>query len=382
MVKVLQSNNAARPRADRSISTVLIVLLNSTILLTLQQLLQFASTSTASIPSASTSGTVAVDSPIHLATSSLASPFGLVIPHGSATPLPSVPATSDEEATIDRTIYGGKGDKVHLGGFTSFDPSGVSPTLWSHMVNHLGIKSLLDLGCGRGISTSWFVTHGLEYVVCAEGSHDAVTQSILPTISNIPNGTKYELIEHDFSRGPWWPSRTVDAAWCVEFTEHVGRNFMQNYHTAFRKAALIFATHSNWGGWHHVEVHDDAWWQVKMESMGFIYSDILTKEMRKKAQTDSNRRDLVEDMKTQNRTQYAVAQHLWTSLQVFINPLVASLPDHQHLFAEHGCFGRAKGMECEEGGNNTPLPKSFKPLPLTKEMDNQWMDLIKDLPLP
>ena len=26
---------------------------------------------------------------------------------------------------------------------------------------------MLDLGCGRGISTSWFITHGLEYVVCA-----------------------------------------------------------------------------------------------------------------------------------------------------------------------------------------------------------------------
>lgn len=120
------------------------------------------------------------------------------------------------------------------------------------MISYLGIRSLLDLGCGRGISTSWFVTHGLDYVVCAEGSHDAVTQSLLPTIEHIPNNTKYDLIEHDFSLGPWWPKQTVDVAWSVEFTEHVGRNFQMNYHTAFRKAALIFVTHSNWGGWHHV----------------------------------------------------------------------------------------------------------------------------------
>ena len=38
-------------------------------------------------------------------------------------------------------------------------------------------------------------------------------------------------------------------------TEHVGRNYQPNYVTAFRKAALIFVSHSNWGGWHHVEVH-------------------------------------------------------------------------------------------------------------------------------
>ena len=124
------------------------------------------------------------------------------------------------------------------------------------MVEYLGIRSLLDLGCGRGISTSWFIQHGLEYVVCAEGSHDAVTQSLLPTIKqqSTPNNNntrhaKYDLVEHDFSLGPWWPKQTVDAAWCVEFTEHVGRPYMMNYHTAFRKAALIFVTHSNWGGW-------------------------------------------------------------------------------------------------------------------------------------
>ena len=47
-------------------------------------------------------------------------------------------------------------DKAHLGGFTSFDPMGVSPTMWKHMVEWLGVKSLLDVGCGIGTSTSWF----------------------------------------------------------------------------------------------------------------------------------------------------------------------------------------------------------------------------------
>lgn len=182
------------------------------------------------------------------------------------------------------------------------------------MVNYTGIKSLLDLGCGRGISTSWFITHGLEYVVCAEGSHDAITQSLVPNITNIPNRTRWELVEHDFSRGPWWPSRTVDAAWCVEFTEHVGRNYQQNYYTAFRKAALIFVTHSNWGGWHHVEVHNDDWWRVKMEAAGFVYSDILTKEMRGKAGQDKLKR--IELGLPKSDRPYSVAQHLWTTLQV------------------------------------------------------------------
>jgi hypothetical protein len=135
--------------------------------------------------------------------------YGTFVPEGPAVALPSIRITPEEEATIKRAIYGGKGDKAHLGGFTAFDQMGVTVSLWKHMVNHLGIKSILDLGCGRGTSTSWFVVHGLEYVVCAEGSHDAVMQSILPKIIHIPNRTRYEIVEHDFSRGPWWPSRTV-----------------------------------------------------------------------------------------------------------------------------------------------------------------------------
>mmetsp|Transcript_2289 Transcript_2289/g.4077 ORF Transcript_2289/g.4077 Transcript_2289/m.4077 type:complete len:246 (-) Transcript_2289:30-767(-) len=167
----------------------------------------------------------------------------LTIPRGKAVALPSVQISQEEDESIARGQYGGKGDKPHLGGFTEFDPLGVSPTLWKNLITNLGIKSLLDVGCGRGISTSWFVTHGLEYVQCVEGSHDAVLQSIVPNAEE-------RVVEHDFSRGPWWPDRTVDAAWAVEFTEHVGRNYQPNYLTAFRKAALVFVTHSNWGGWH------------------------------------------------------------------------------------------------------------------------------------
>ena len=140
-----------------------------------------------------------------------ASPYGYFVNDGPAIALPSVRISESDE--VDRKIYGGKGDKPHLGGFTSFDPNGVSPTLWKHMVLKLGIKSILDVGCGRGISTSWFVLHGLEYVACVEGSHDAMEQSLIPKIpgGRVPEGTEVEMTEHDFSRGPWWPRRTVDA---------------------------------------------------------------------------------------------------------------------------------------------------------------------------
>lgn len=139
-------------------------------------------------------------------------PFDYILapPKGKAVALPSVRV--GKEAFKSGNIYGGRGDKPHLGGFTDLDHHGVSPSAWKWMVTEIGVHSVLDVGCGRGISTSWFYFHGVD-VLCVEGSHDAVENTVLPDPSRI--------VEHDFSRGPWWPEKTYDAVWCVEFLEHV-----------------------------------------------------------------------------------------------------------------------------------------------------------------
>ena len=235
-------------------------------------------------------------------TSAAFSSYVLDYPRGTAVALPSVRMSKEEEKNIKRDFYGGKGDKKHLGGFTEIDLQGISPSVWKYMVTYFGVKSMLDVGCGRGVSTSWFALHGVE-ALCVEGSHDAVTQSILPDPSK-------QVVEHDFSRGPWWPSRTVDAVWCVEFLEHVGRNFHHNYLPAFRKAALIFATNSQWGGWHHVEIHDDIWWISKFESYGFIYSEELSRAVRTVASEEASNKTTSVTGDPYN------AQHIWLTMKV------------------------------------------------------------------
>ena len=135
----------------------------------------------------------------------------LSIPRGQAVALPSI--RMEVERQIKREIYGGAGDKKHLGGFTDIDTDGISPRAWKWMVSRLNIHSVLDVGCGRGISTTWFHFHGLQ-ILCVEGSHDARERTMLPNPDT-------QMVEHDFSRGPWWPGRTFDAVWCVEFLEHV-----------------------------------------------------------------------------------------------------------------------------------------------------------------
>jgi hypothetical protein len=126
----------------------------------------------------------------------LRNPF--IIPQDEADPIPPI---SISEIGME-----------HFGGIDD-NPNGVSPITWKWMVERLNIKSILDVGCGRGISTAWFLFHGL-ITKCVDGSIDAKAKSVLPD----PNS---QVVIHDFSRAPWWPGRTYDAVWCVQFLEHV-----------------------------------------------------------------------------------------------------------------------------------------------------------------
>jgi len=290
------------------------------------------------------------------------------VPIGQAINLPSVrheDTAEDIKRKVHGTTYGGKGDKKHLGGFTEIDMQGISPAVWKHVVEKWTVQSVLDVGCGRGTSTSWFYTHGLR-TQCVEGSHDAIEQSMLPD--------KSLIVEHDFSRGPWWPKDTFDAVWSVEFLEHVNVQFHYNYISTFRKAAILLVTSSRWGGWHHVEVHSDDWWIRKYEAYGFKYDDKLTHELKIIGAKEKANHTLFPP----NDEEYN-AQHVWTSMKVSINPTVAALPQHAHLFGEFGCYGGKIGVssECKNAEKETLLDPSFYPLNLTIAQDEAWYDIVK-----
>ena len=301
----------------------------------------------------------------------------LSIPQGQAVALPSIRI---EKNDLTRGQYGGEGDKAHLGGFTAFDGQGVSPAVWDHMITHTGVKSLMDVGCGKGVSTLYFATQGVD-VLCLEGSHDAVTQTLLPDSKN-------QIVEHDFSRGPYWPGKTYDAVWSVEFLEHVGRNFQYNYMQSFRKAAYIFLSHSKWGGWHHVEVHDQEWWIQRMQMYGFQYSERMTWQIRGVARrehryAEKHQNELLQSIGPSGKPYNA--QHVWLNMIVFINPAVASLPEHAHLMAEPGCFDKRDRVgdehviinrECNDE-NETDLPESFKPLKLKPNARQIWLEKVR-----
>jgi SAM-dependent methyltransferase len=295
----------------------------------------------------------------------------LEIPPGQAPNLPSIRVS---EENVDKyrkknTKYGGKGDKLHLGGFTEYDGAGVSPSVWQSMMENVGVHSVLDVGCGRGTSTTWFWKQGVR-VLCVEGSHDAIQRTLLPDPAT-------QVVEHDFARGPWWPNDTYDAVWCVEFLEHISRQYHYNYMTTFRKAAIIFATSSRWGGWHHVEVHPDDWWIAKMESYGFQYDAKLTDQIRKSAWTESRNDTAIGP----DGHRYGAA-HVSSSMKVFINPVVAALPQHAHLFPQDGCFrvfekGVIHNKPCNPAKMETTLPASYAPLQFNATKHDEWAEMVR-----
>jgi SAM-dependent methyltransferase len=152
----------------------------------------------------------------------------------------------------DGKFYGGIGDATHLGGWTDFDPHGVSNMTWDYMIGILGVKSFLDIGCGRGYSTRYFYERGVR-VLCIEGSSAAIQRSHLP-VKEHPE----LVVEHDYALGAYWPEQTFDACWSVEFLEHVSRQYFKNYINSFRQCALIFVTASRNGGYHHVSLPSSA----------------------------------------------------------------------------------------------------------------------------
>lgn len=123
-------------------------------------------------------------------------------------------------------------------------------------------------------------------------------------------------------------------------------------------------------------VHSEAWWIRKFTSFGFVYDEGMTSEVR--AMAKLHNKDVAPNGKPYH------GQHIWLHLMVFINPQVASLPQHHHLFhSEHGCYaGREKtkegafiGRPCgsvDSQKEETPLPEEFSPLKLTPEMDTKW----------
>jgi len=167
----------------------------------------------------------------------------------------------------------------HVGGYIQGgDPGSWCPHLWTWVVQELGIKSVLDIGCGEGHSTSFFQKLGCE-VLGVDGCEQAVADSVVPGFT----------VLHDFANGPFLAKRNFDLIWSCEFLEHVDREYVPNILASFAAAKAILLTHAFPGqrGHHHVNCQPSSYWIGLLEQAGFECSVPLSLQARAVTLADS-----------------------------------------------------------------------------------------------
>lgn len=164
-------------------------------------------------------------------------------------------------------------DPWHLGGYwPGGDPYSWTPTLWAWLVAEHGVESVIDVGCGEGQALLEFQRLG-----AAALGVDGL---------DVADGPLIEV--HDYTTGPFVPSRRYDLAWSCEFVEHVEERYRANFIETFKAADLLLMTHGTPGqkGHHHVNCQWGHYWVELLAADGWRYDADLTAEARRLARLD------------------------------------------------------------------------------------------------
>jgi len=152
------------------------------------------------------------------------------------------------------------------------DPATWSPILWQWLIEELGVRSMLDVGCGEGHTAGFFRDAGCT-VLGVDGSLQARGDSVIAGSHAV----------HDFVDGPFVPQRSFDLVWSCEFVEHVEERFTHNFLAAFaasRKYLLMSYAPRGQPGWHHVNCQPASYWVDKLRRLGFELDQARTDQAR------------------------------------------------------------------------------------------------------
>ena len=158
--------------------------------------------------------------------------------------------------------------KDHLGGcILSGDSATYVTVVWDKLIELFNIKSMLDVGCGCGYSTKYFIDKGVESLG-VEGYIPAITNSLV----------KDNLEIHDYTLGVFVPLKRYDLAWCCEFVEHVEEKYVDNFMKTFDMCDVVAMTHGvpDQPGYHHVNCQEAEYWIKKLEEYDFEYLEDIS----------------------------------------------------------------------------------------------------------
>jgi len=158
--------------------------------------------------------------------------------------------------------------QAHLGGnINEGDPLTFSPCVWKYLIERFALKSVLDLGSGRGHAAWYFHKRGVP-VIAVDGLTQNVHNAIYPTVL------------HDLSKGPFICN--VDLVYCVETVEHIDPEHLEHLLSSLTCGDYIIISHAAPGqaGHHHVNCQDDTYWIENLKRVGAHYLEIDTVRIR------------------------------------------------------------------------------------------------------
>lgn len=135
-----------------------------------------------------------------------------------------------------------------------------------YLQDTLDIKSMIDVGCGRGYMKTLADSMNILYIGI---DGDPVCEA-----------THVKL--HDFSKGKLLFDNVYDLGWSVEFVEHVEEKFIENFISVFLKCRYVVMTHAlpKKGGHHHVNCNTQEYWKNTLKSYGLVFDERLTEGVR------------------------------------------------------------------------------------------------------
>jgi len=182
----------------------------------------------------------------------------------------------------------------HLGGCSIGGDGGTYyPIMWERIVKDYNVKTVLDIGCGRGFSSKYFQSLGCD-ILGVDGSTQAGEMSLIPEyflLNDYEGGPALSRSEIEYNDKPI-KDFVFDLCWCCEFVEHVWEKYSQNFIDDFKQCRYVAMTYASPGqsGHHHVNCQPEEYWIKKMESNGFEYLLEETEEYRRVAGQDREER--------------------------------------------------------------------------------------------
>ena len=158
----------------------------------------------------------------------------------------------------------------HLGGnFYELNPSTFCSEVWRYIIDKYAIKSVLDVGAGRGHAAKFFSDLGLN-TQAIDGLQQNVDTAVFPVI-------KIDLLETSFET-------SVDLVNCIEVVEHVEEKYLDNLLATICSGRWLLMTHGLPGqdGWHHVNNQLPQYWIDHLDRRGFDLLVHETEEIKKR----------------------------------------------------------------------------------------------------